>query len=324
MKKMERFRRPAVAASIALGALLVAACDKATETSTGAAPVTQSAVSQTTAPSNEEVQLMHVHGLAYDADGSKLMIPSHHGLAVYNGSAWSKAPGPQHDYMGFSATKDAIYSSGHPAPGSGLVNPFGVIKSVDGGQTWQKLGLEGESDFHMLTTGYETNALYVGNPQPNSKMQQPGIYYTLNDGFTWQRSAARGLNADLNSLAVHPSNPKVVAVGTDNGLYLSNDAGNTFKRTGNGKILAAFFDLDGKHLWLSKVDGAPGLVRFALNNKSEEKIATPVAQNDAVAYVAQNPAKRNEYAIATLRRSVYLSQDKGKTWKQVADSGRTL
>lgn len=96
------------------------------------------------------VTLTHVHGLSYTADGSQLLIPSHYGLAVFSDGRWSKAPGPAHDYMGFSATRDALHSSGHPAPRSGLTNPFGLIKSNDGGKTWQKLGLEGESDFRRL------------------------------------------------------------------------------------------------------------------------------------------------------------------------------
>src|SRR5262245_46414750 len=115
-----------------------------------------------------QVTLMHVHGLAYSPDGKRLMIPSHHGLAVYETGKWSKAPGPEHDYMGFAATGKHLYSSGHPAPGSGLVNPFGLLRSRDGGRTWDKLGLEGESDFHLLATGWNTNAVYVWNPAPSS------------------------------------------------------------------------------------------------------------------------------------------------------------
>src|SRR2546423_10862068 len=90
----------------------------------------------------DSVTLTHVHGLAYSPDGKRLMVPSHHGLAVYESGQWSKAPGPEHDYMGFSTTANYVYSSGHPAPGSGLVNPFGLLCSRDGGKTWQKLGLE--------------------------------------------------------------------------------------------------------------------------------------------------------------------------------------
>src|SRR5262245_1692346 len=82
--------------------------------------------------------LHHVHGLAYSSDGQKLMVPSHHGLAVYSAGKWTKAPGPEHDYMGFAATQSRIYSSGHPASGSKLINPFGLIRSADGGKTWDK------------------------------------------------------------------------------------------------------------------------------------------------------------------------------------------
>ena len=31
----------------------------------------------------QPLTLTHIHGFAYSADGKKLMVPSHHGLAVY-------------------------------------------------------------------------------------------------------------------------------------------------------------------------------------------------------------------------------------------------
>src|SRR5258708_23834414 len=72
-----------------------------------------------TAHAQDSATLMHVHGLSYSADGKRLMIPSHHGLAIYENGKWSKAPGPQHDYMGFSAdSKDGI-NRGPSAAGRG-------------------------------------------------------------------------------------------------------------------------------------------------------------------------------------------------------------
>src|SRR5688572_27842482 len=171
------------------------------------------------------VTLTHVHGLAYSADGKRLMIPSHHGLAVYENGMWSKAPGPQHDYMGFSATARNLYSSGHPAPGSGLMNPVGLIRSRDGGRTWEKLGLEGETDFHLLAAGWNTNAIYVWNPRPSSRLKAAGLHFTLNDGFTWKRATAHGLAGELRALAAHPDDAATIAVATSDGLYLSRDSG---------------------------------------------------------------------------------------------------
>lgn len=268
------------------------------------------------------ITLHHVHGLAYSSDGKQLMIPSHEGLAVYRDGKWSKAPGPQHDYMGFSATSKHIYSSGHPAPGSGLVNPFGLIRSKDGGKTWQKLGLEGETDFHLLATGWNTNAIYVWNPAPSSRMKAPGLHYTLNDGFAWKRASAAGLSGEPRALAVHPDDAATVAVATSEGLYLSRDSGERFaKAAASGEGLSVFFDLEGKHLWYGEFDGRSRLTRVPLSGGNPVQIDLPPLKDDAVAYIAQNPARRLEHAIATFQRSVYLSKNAGRSWKQIADRG---
>ncbi len=273
----------------------------------------------------ETVTLHHVHGLSYSTDGKQLLVPSHQGLAVYEGGRWSKAAGPQHDYMGFSATRDALYSSGHPAPGAGLVNPFGLIKSRDGGKIWQKLGLEGESDFHMLATSYATNAVYLFNHQGNSRMEQAGIFYTRDDGLKWQRAAARGLGPNVNSLAVHPTDASVVAAGADDGLYLSRDAGDKFERiVGGARVLAQTFDLDGEHLWFSSYASRAALSRIALKAGAKPvEITLPALAEDAVIYIAQNPVRRGEIAIATFKRSVYLRKGEGGAWTRIAKEGST-
>ncbi|OGB32438.1 MAG: glycosyl hydrolase [Burkholderiales bacterium RIFCSPLOWO2_12_FULL_61_40] len=282
----------------------------------------------TTAPvrAGEPATLMHIHGLSYSANGKQLMIPSHHGLAVFENGRWSKAAGSAHDYMGFSATRDALYSSGHPAPGSGLANPFGLIKSRDGGKTWQKLGLERESDFHTLATSYGTNAVYVVNHAPNSRMGQTGIHHTRNDGLKWTRAAASGLGGELNCLAAHPADANVVAVGTTDGLYLSRNSAESFELLAGGqRVLAEAFDLDGQQLWFSTYAGKAALLRIGLKPGARaEELPIPALTEDAVAYIAQNPAQRREIAFATFKRSVFLSKDQGRTWMQIAKDGTTL
>jgi hypothetical protein len=269
------------------------------------------------------VTLTHVHGLAYSPDGKRLMIPSHHGLAVYEDGKWSKAPGPQHDYMGVAATANSLYSSGHPAPRSGLVNPFGLIRSRDGGKTWEKLGLEGETDFHLLGTSWNTNAVYVWNPAPSSRMKAEGLHYTMNDGRDWKRPAAAGLMGEPRAIAVHPEDAKTVAVATSDGAYLSRDAGERFRKlAGEGEGLSAFFDLDGKRLWYGSYDGQARLTRLALGPGHPVRVRLPPLRDDAVAYVAQNPARRLEYAIATFQRSVFLSKDAGESWVEIANRGK--
>ena len=272
----------------------------------------------------DTVTLQHIHGLAYGADGKTLYVASHHGLVTYKEGQWSVIPGPPHDYMGFSATRKYFYSSGHPPPGSGLVNPLGLVRSNNGGRTWDKLGLEGEADFHLIATGYDTPAVYVYNAEPNARMKTAGIWVTLNDGFAWRRAEANGLAGKVSALAVHPSDARTLAVATATGLFLSRDGGNRFDRiAATGQVLSVQFSLDGKYLWFASHDGRPHLYRVDLATQAHTEIALPTLTNDAVAYIAPDPAAPSNYAIATVERDIYTTADAGKTWRQIADHGRT-
>lgn len=269
--------------------------------------------------------LHHVHGLSYSADGQRLYIPMHHGLAIYSGHRWSTAPGPAHDYMGFAITHQFFYSSGHPAPGTPLQNPFGLIKSPDQGQTWEPLGLAGEADFHLLATGYHTNTVYVFNPTANSRMPQVGLYSTSDDGQHWRRARSAGLADSPISLAVHPTHDQVIAVGTRSGVYLSQDAGEHFQRLADApQVLAVCFAFDGQYLWFSSFAGKPALTRIQWQTGQREPIKLPSMDQDTVMYVAQNPVNAQEWAMATYKRDVYVSSDNGTTWKQIAQQGETL
>lgn len=267
--------------------------------------------------------LHHVHGLAFTPDGASLMVPAHVGLAVYRDGRWTTAPGAPHDFMGFSVAKNAIYTSGHPAPGSPLRNPLGLMKSTDGGATWRQLGLSGESDFHQMAASYASGAIYVFNGEPNSRMGGTGLHVTLDEGKTWKRAAASGLTGQIISLAAHPTAAGTIAVGTADGLYLSRNYGGTFKRIGAATpVTAASFALDGMHLYYATHTG-DALYRIALDGAGRTAVALPPLQGDFLLYIAQNPGIADELAIATRKRDVYLSRDGGTSWRQIAREGST-
>lgn len=267
--------------------------------------------------------LMHVHGLAFSPDGKRLLIPSHHGLAIYSDGRWTKASGPEHDYMGFSVTRGAFYSSGHPAPGSTLRNPFGLLRSKDGGRSWEQLGLVGEADFHILAANYAATAIYVFCDEPNSRMREPGIYSSTDEGRTWRRAKGGKLSGRIAALAVHPNRGNVLAAATDAGAFLSEDQGDNFSSVSGRQAVSVTFDLDGEHLWISGYDGRATLARMNLGTRKLEAVTIPAMTRDAVAYIAQNPAKRSQYAIATLSRDVHVSDDGAMNWKQIAAKGAT-
>ena len=265
------------------------------------------------------IEMPHIHGLGFSPDGRQLIVPAHDGLRVFADGEWSVPEVPAHDYMGYTPVNDGFYSSGHPHPSSGLVNPFGLVRSTDGGQTLEELGFEGESDFHLMGVGYQNHAIFVLNLAPNSRLSA-GLHYSLDDGQTWQPAAAEGVTARPFSLAVHPTEASVVALATEEGLFLSSDYGNSFARIGNaGPVTAVAFHPDGKTLLF----GEGRLLAYDLATEQTTEVPSPtIAADDAIGYIAVNPVENSEISLATFNRDIYLSSDGGQSWSQLAKDGQ--
>ena len=263
------------------------------------------------------VQFRHIHGLGFSADGQQLFVPAHDGIVVYQNGRWEVSNLPVHDYMGYSAVNDGFYSSGHPGSGSNLVNPLGLIRSTDGGQTITRLSFEGESDFHLMSVGYRNHAIYVLNPSPNSRLSA-GLHYSLDDGQTWEQSAGQGISGNPIQIAVHPTEAQTIALAAAGGLFMSNDYGDTFTRVGEiTPISAAAFDPDGGRLLF----GYQSLYAYALATGQITSFQSPaLTGEDALNYIALNP-QSEQIALATFNRNTYFSQNDGQTWEQIAEEG---
>jgi uncharacterized protein (DUF305 family) len=94
--------------------------------------------------------LDHVHGVVMD--GTALLAGTHSGLARIDptSGASTRVGESQDDFMGLSRGETALVASGHPGAGSQFTDPMGLIRSTDGGQSWQQVALSGQVDFHAL------------------------------------------------------------------------------------------------------------------------------------------------------------------------------
>ena len=288
--------------SMGLG-LFLAACSPATD------------ISESTQP----IQIPHIHGLGFSAEDSALYVPAHTGLIVYANGGWNVPDLPVNDYMGYTPTDQGFYSSGHPGVNSNLPNPLGIVKSEDEGRTLQTLAFQGEIDFHQLGVGYKNYAIYALNETPNTQIGI-GLFYSLDDGVTWEQSAGGGVRGQILQIAVHPTKAEIVALATENGLYLSSDYGSTFDPVGtSAPISSVTFDPAGDQLLF----GYQELSTYTLESRQIQILASPtLTQDTAISYIAVDP-KSNTLALATFAKDIYLSQDGGVSWRVIASQGLT-
>ncbi|MBD8067793.1 F510_1955 family glycosylhydrolase [Bacillus sp. PS06] len=267
-----------------------------------------------------EGSIDHVHGLGYAGNQNAIFFAAHDGLKIFTNGKWYKTKAENNDYMGFNAVEKGFFSSGHPGKDSSLPNPFGVMRSTDNGQTLETLGLLGETDFHLMGVGYETNSIYAIPPNNNSEMEAGGLYVSEDDAKSWRKVKAENLGENLFHLAVHPTKAEIVAAAGEDGIYLSEDRGETFELLTNGfQGTTVYFSDD--DLWYGGFNGKAILMKKSILDGSEKEIPLPKLEQDAVMYMAQNPNNENELVFVSFNGDIYKSTDDAKTWTTIVKNG---
>jgi len=259
----------------------------------------------------------HEHGLSFSPDGTALLAPSGLGLAEYRDGVWSEVPGSIQSFSAFTVTESSIYASGHSLPGARPRTPVGLLKSTDGGQSWQSLALAGEADFALLAAGYRSNAVYVVATRPNPAMAAPGLFMTRDEGKTWRRAAARGLEGAIEALSAHPREAGTVAIATERGLYLSRDAGDSFVLLDREPSTGVAFDPEGRRLRYTRALSNQ-VILLALESRERTTLRVPRLRHDYLTCIAQNPKDERIFAFATRKRDVYVTTDGGLSWRRTA------
>ncbi|WP_026821268.1 F510_1955 family glycosylhydrolase [Arthrobacter castelli] len=164
----------------------------------------------------------HIHGMAVQDGGDTVLLATHAGL--YDMSTDPiEVISPAIDLMGFTTTGEPghFYASGHPGEGAQLPNPVGLIESTDGGQNWQPISRQGQSDFHSLTY---TEAGVIGFD---------GAIRTSNNGQSWSTPDTSIEPADLSGTA----EGRMVLAATEEGLKRSPDGGTTWSKVPDAPLL---------------------------------------------------------------------------------------
>ncbi|WP_226670146.1 F510_1955 family glycosylhydrolase [Metabacillus litoralis] len=271
----------------------------------------------------KDENIEHIHGLGYVGNNDELYLASHDGLLRFSNEKWFKITDNKHDYMGFQATDEGFYSSGHPEHGSDLKNPLGIIKSIDDGETLNKLAFYGETDFHYLATGYNTHMIYVINESENSRLDR-GIYYSEDEGENWAQSNAEGLSFNnIGNIATHPTKENIVGISTDQGLFISNDNGDLFSLASQSQPVTSVEFREKSLLYFTLNGDKLSLNRQELSNKKEEAISLPneVNKENPVMYISSHPGNEEILTVVTYNNDIFQTIDNGQSWTTLVHKG---
>lgn len=208
------------------------------------------------------VEWRHVHGVGIDPVDSSILYIATHGdfYQSRNGAPPVKVDKVRADYMAFNAPPDKdspLYASGHPSSGGNT----GLIKSDDGGVTWQQVAtiLEPPVDFHAMSVSKSNPNMILGFDSAAR-----GLFKTTDAGKTWSSIEYPDY---ISALAISPNDSQLIFAGTGKGIFKSSDGGKTWihLKTYNGLTVHALA-FDDKGIIFGSV-GNFGLVKS--NNLGE-------------------------------------------------------
>lgn len=267
------------------------------------------------------IQFTEMHGLGYTKNGVLIMSVKS-GLALYNNGKWSKSIKKQNHYTGFSMVTNGFYSSGTTSNHS---NPLGIVKVTNNGKNVSSQSLSGKANFQKIAAGYYSEALYVYNPSSNSIMPKKGLYYSLDKGKTWTFSGPANIKGQISAIAVDPKQKNKVAVGTDQGVFYSQDYGKTFKQYLKGNKVTALSYGFNHELLVATFDGQSSLSRLdPSNGGAAYEVDLSSVEREPILYIAENPNDVQQVVIAIKNKDVFYTNTMGKNWSYLAKNGQGL
>jgi photosystem II stability/assembly factor-like uncharacterized protein len=174
-----------------------------------------------------------VHSIAIDPADGTLMAGS--GPAFYRLRPGAKTPETAagklktpkgtgtltRDVVVRFAADGTIIASGHSGQAS-LPPVLGLVKSTDKGETWESISGLGEADYHEIELD-GSRVFALRNEDPGT------IQISTDGGKTWDTREAPSVAAPID-IAVNSGNPDQWAVSTDQGTFISADAGKSWRQ----------------------------------------------------------------------------------------------
>lgn len=219
----------------------------------------------------------------------------------------------------------------------------GIFKSIDGGDTWEFMGLKETKGIHrVIIHPDDPNIVYAAATGsawgPN---KERGVYMTKDGGENWEQILYTNDTTGCADLVMDPSNPnKLIASmwqhlrqpwtftsgGPGSGLHITYDGGKTWKKLGEkeglpsveiGRAGLAFAPSSPNIVYALVESKKTGFYRSTDGGKSWQLRSTENIGNRPFYYADIFVDPKNENRIYNLYSVVSRSEDGGKTFQTI-------
>ncbi len=165
----------------------------------------------------------------------------------------------------------------------------GVFRSRDGRRSWQGISGPGNEYVQALAISPgDPDLVYAGNLGSNAR----GLYRSADGGQTWQRLTETLRDPDVSAVALDPTSPASIYIGTaGEGVFKSTDGGAGWQ------------------------PASTGLPRITLKGTTAAGKVTSWTGTVGITALAVDPARPATLYTATSGSGIFRSTDAGRTWR---------